>query len=210
MNKRLNKYYGDDLAIRLKDIHFAICGAGALGSNLADNLLRHGARNLTVLDCDRVEAVNIGTQVYDVREVGMYKAEALARRAYHIDNQAVVTPIIQCVSDSNVHRLLKPADIILDTFDNYAARQAVFEAASRRPTECLHIGMNAGYAAARWNDGYQVPQDDPGVDVCDYAISRNLILAITGVATELLFHFILTGERHARAVTIGDLRIWEL
>ncbi len=45
---------------QLGKIHRTICGTGALGSHLADNLVRQGARKLAVIDCDRVEQHNIG------------------------------------------------------------------------------------------------------------------------------------------------------
>ena len=41
-----------------------MCGAGAVGSNLVDNLARQGAENLCVVDRDRVEEHNVSTQVW--------------------------------------------------------------------------------------------------------------------------------------------------
>ncbi len=41
-----------------------LCGVGALGSNLAVNLARTGVGSLTLIDCDRVDESNVGTQTY--------------------------------------------------------------------------------------------------------------------------------------------------
>ena len=54
---------------KLAAARITVCGAGALGSHLADNLARQGAAKLAVVDFDRVEAHNVGTQLYRRDEV---------------------------------------------------------------------------------------------------------------------------------------------
>ncbi len=63
-------YRGRDAIEKLAKASITICGAGALGSLLADNLARQGAARLAVIDFDRVEAHNIGTQLYRREDVG--------------------------------------------------------------------------------------------------------------------------------------------
>jgi molybdopterin-synthase adenylyltransferase len=59
-----------------------ICGAGALGANLAETLARMGLRRLTVIDRDRVEAHNLSTQPWTQQDVGASKARTLALLLY--------------------------------------------------------------------------------------------------------------------------------
>ena len=40
---------------KLKNYPVTICGAGALGANIAENLARSGFDKLTVIDRDRIE-----------------------------------------------------------------------------------------------------------------------------------------------------------
>src|SRR3954471_6052347 len=71
----------DPLA-RLAELRVVICGAGALGSNLADNLARQGVARIAAIDHDRVEEHNVGTQLYGENEVGVWKVEALRNRLF--------------------------------------------------------------------------------------------------------------------------------
>ena len=64
-------YRGADRLAKLAAVPVTVCGAGALGSHLADNLARQGFTQLRVIDRDRVEEHNVGTQLYGESEVGV-------------------------------------------------------------------------------------------------------------------------------------------
>ena len=64
---------GAGVLAKLRDLQLVLCGAGAVGSNLADNLARQGFTALTAIDHDRVEGHNVGTQLYGEAEVGVWK-----------------------------------------------------------------------------------------------------------------------------------------
>ncbi len=70
-------YRGRDALERLGHVKLIVCGAGALGSLLVDSLVRQGVRHVTVIDHDRVEARNVGTQLYGQGDVGAFKVDAL-------------------------------------------------------------------------------------------------------------------------------------
>ncbi len=46
---------------RLRQVLVTVCGAGALGANLAENLARQGFTRIRVIDRDRVEERNLST-----------------------------------------------------------------------------------------------------------------------------------------------------
>src|SRR5437763_13320220 len=73
-------YRGPDRLARLASVPLTLCGAGALGSLLADNLARQGFRQLKVIDRDRVEEHNVGTQLYGESDVGGWKVDVLRNR----------------------------------------------------------------------------------------------------------------------------------
>ena len=75
-------YRGEDLIARLAALRVVLCGAGAVGSNLADNLIRQGLSRLCAIDHDRVEEHNVSTQLYGEAEVGSFKVEALRNRLF--------------------------------------------------------------------------------------------------------------------------------
>ena len=67
---------------KARGLRVVLCGAGAVGSNLADNLARQGFGALRVIDRERVEGHNVGTQIYGQSDVGVWKVEALRNRLF--------------------------------------------------------------------------------------------------------------------------------
>lgn len=58
--------------------HIHIIGCGAVGSTVAENLVRFGLTNLTLYDFDTVEAHNIANQMFRSIDIGKPKTQALA------------------------------------------------------------------------------------------------------------------------------------
>src|SRR5215472_12193767 len=75
-------YRGGDALARLAATRVTLCGAGALGSHLADNLVRQGFGPLCVIDRDRVEEHNVSTQLYGESDVGAWKVEVLRNKLF--------------------------------------------------------------------------------------------------------------------------------
>ena len=59
--------------------HVVMVGAGGIGSNVAQGLVRKGIGTLTLIDDDRVELKNLTRQLFKREDVGALKAVALAR-----------------------------------------------------------------------------------------------------------------------------------
>lgn len=55
-----------------------VIGCGAIGSTVAENLVRFGLTKLTLYDFDQVEPHNIANQMFRQTDIGMLKIEALA------------------------------------------------------------------------------------------------------------------------------------
>lgn len=55
-----------------------IIGCGAIGSTVAENLVRFGIDNITLYDFDSVEPKNIANQMFRQTDIGRLKIEALA------------------------------------------------------------------------------------------------------------------------------------
>ena len=156
-------YRGASLA-KARDLPVVICGAGAVGSHLADNLARQGFSTLRVIDRDRVEAHNAGTQLYGESEAGVWKVEALRNRLFRAAG-VEVEAVRKELTTSNSPSLLKGAGVVVDALDNSASRRVVQEASRALEVPCLHVGLNEDYAEVLWDEGYRVPADAAG-DVC--------------------------------------------
>jgi molybdopterin/thiamine biosynthesis adenylyltransferase len=198
-------YRGRDALGRLAATPIALCGAGAVGSLLADHLARLGAGRLRVIDRDRVEESNLGTQLYGEDEVGALKAEALRNRLFRalgVEVEAVAKPL----TDRNAAKLLAGAGLVIDAFDNADSRRLVQEASRAGGLACLHVGLNGGYAEVIWDEGYRVP-GDVGEDACDYPLSRGVVALAVVVASEAVLRWLAGGTRSDWSITLGDLAI---
>ncbi|HSV14928.1 MAG TPA: ThiF family adenylyltransferase [Tepidisphaeraceae bacterium] len=198
-------YRGDALLEHLATSHITLCGAGAVGSNLADALARQGVAHLRVIDHDRVEEHNVSTQIYGEGDVGVWKVEALRNRLFRTVG-VEIGAMRKELSAANARQLLKDSELIVDAFDNAASRQLVQDHARATATPCLHVGLFEDYGEVVWDERYRVPRD-VGNDVCDYPLARNLVLLATLVAAEAVVRFIMNGERVSWTATLRDLAV---
>jgi molybdopterin-synthase adenylyltransferase len=199
-------YRGEEAMARLAGARIVLCGAGALGSHLAEHLLRQGARQLTVIDFDRVEQHNLGTQNYEEGDIGAFKVDALRARCYRATSVEIAT-VSQPLTERNAAKLLRLADLVLDTFDTSASRRLVSETCATLGRPCLHLGMHTDYGEVHWNEGYRVPSDVVAPDVCAYPLARNLALLAVALGAEVTLRFLLMGVRENYSITLRDLTI---
>ena len=201
-------YRGTSALAKLRALPVTICGGGALGSHLTDNLARQGFETLRVIDRDRVEEHNVNTQLYGAADVGAWKVEVLRNRVFRSVDLEIETYAKE-LSQRSARSLLKGSRIVIDTLDNSASRQLVQDYCRQHRLDCLHVGLYADYAEVIWDDEYRVPQDVGG-DVCEYPLARNLVLLAVSLAAETLIRFILEEERLSRSVTLRDFAVHRL
>ena len=198
-------YRGPELLAKLSALRVTLCGVGAVGSNLADNLARQGVAHLRAIDKDRVEEHNVSTQAYAEADVGAWKVEALRNRLFRVAG-VEVEPIRKELTAQNARQTLGNSDVVVDAFDNSASRRLVQETVRASGAASLHVGLHADYAEVVWDESYRVPQDVAG-DVCDYPLARNLVLLSITLASEAVMRFATTGAKDGWTATLGDFVI---
>ena len=203
------QYRGPDLLKKMAEREFTICGAGAIGSNLIENMARQGFRKIGVIDMDRVDDHNRHTQAYGRRDIGQFKAAALKSRIYDQMGVSIETAAKK-LDGTNVKKLLSKESIVVDGFDNSESRGLVAEFCLKNGIVCLHAGLYKDYAEIHWNGGYRVPEPVKGLDVCEYPLARNIILMAVSIATEVLIRYLDRGIQENYAVTLGDFRVEKL
>src|SRR5262245_24489068 len=201
-------YRGADQIAKLADQKLTICGAGALGSHLADNLARQGIRQFRVIDRDRIEEHNVGTQLYGESEIGGWKVEVLRRRLFEATG-VEIDAVRKDLTDRTAKSLLKDGGLVIDAVDNSTSRRLVQVTSRELKLPCLHVGLATDYGEVIWDEHYRVPNNAPG-DVCDYPLARNLILLTVAVASEIVVRHVLSGSREDVTVTLGDFSIRSL
>lgn len=131
---RQMRFYGigDDGQRRLLDSHVTLCGCGALGTVLANALVRGGVGHLRLIDRDFIETNNLQRQVlfdeHDVAE-NLPKAEAAARKLAAVNSSVQVEPVVTDIDRTNIVDLIRDADLILDGTDNFEIRYLINDAA---------------------------------------------------------------------------------
>lgn len=129
---------------RLGHSRALIVGCGALGTAQAEALSRAGVGNLRIVDRDFVEASNLQRQtMFTERDANerMPKAVAAANHIREINSEINVEPEIADVNHSNIERLIKDCDVVLDGTDNFATRYLINDA-------CVKHEINWIYGAA--------------------------------------------------------------
>ena len=117
---------------RLGASRVALIGCGALGSALAELMVRAGVGRLTVVDRDFVELSNLQRQMlFDEGDVAenLPKAEAAARKLRRINSTVAVEPIIADANHESIEQFIEGADLILDGTDNLQTRYLINDAA---------------------------------------------------------------------------------
>jgi molybdopterin/thiamine biosynthesis adenylyltransferase len=117
---------------KLLESHVTLCGCGALGTVVANALVRAGVGHLRLVDRDFIETHNLQRQVlfdeHDVAE-NLPKAEAAARKLAAINSTVHVEPVVTDIDRTNILQLCEDADIILDGTDNFEIRYLINDVA---------------------------------------------------------------------------------
>jgi molybdopterin/thiamine biosynthesis adenylyltransferase len=111
-----------------------LVGCGALGSVIAEILVRAGVGCITVADRDCIEESNLQRQSLFTEEdcrSGLPKAIAAARHLRAINSVVDVRPEVLDVRSSTIEALVRDQDIILDGTDNFETRYLLNDASLR-------------------------------------------------------------------------------
>lgn len=110
-----------------------VIGVGAIGRQVAIQLVAMGVRRLTIVDFDSVEDQNRTTQGYRAKDIGKAKVHALAEVLAEIDDTCKVTPVF------DVYRSIHKSEYLFCCVDSIDTRKTIWE--------------NSGKTAFFWADG---------------------------------------------------------
>ena len=121
-----------------------VVGCGALGTAQLEALARAGVGRLRIADRDFVEPSNLQRQTMfteaDAAE-RLPKAIAAEHHLREVNSTIVVEPEVIDVNASNVERLMKNCDVVMDGTDNFATRYLLNDA-------CVKHNISWIYGAA--------------------------------------------------------------
>lgn len=123
---------GEEGQRKLTQSRVTLCGCGALGTVLANALVRGGVGFVRVIDRDFIETNNLQRQIlFDEADIAanLPKAEAAARKLRLINSQVEIESIVTDIDRTNILELSRDADLILDGTDNFEIRYLINDVA---------------------------------------------------------------------------------
>jgi molybdopterin/thiamine biosynthesis adenylyltransferase len=202
-------FRGEEIVKKRSGAKVTLLGAGALGSWLCDLLARQGYGSLTIVDMEKVDHDNFGTQNYGKTDSGRAKAVQSAQNIFRRIGVKVVG-LSKKVTASNIRTMIKGQDLIVDLFDNAESRELVRSACAEMGIECLHAGMGTmGYFEVIWNERYKVAFDhEEDADApCDYPLAANLVTLCVGATAEVINAFVDSGKKVDVDFWLGKFRM---
>ena len=107
---------------RLNDFTVTMIGCGAIGRQVAIQLAALGAREIQLVDFDRVELTNVTSQGYFATDFGRLKVDATAELLHRIDS----TIQIETIPD-RYRPTLKTGEVIFTCVDSISSRAAIWK-----------------------------------------------------------------------------------
>lgn len=133
---------------RLLASRVLIVGCGALGTAHAEALARAGVGHLRLVDRDFIEPSNLQRQTMfterDARE-RLPKAIACARHIKEINSEVEVEAEVSDVNQTNVERLIRDCDLVIDGTDNFSTRYLVNDACVKQNKSWIYGAAVSSY-----------------------------------------------------------------
>lgn len=133
---------------RLAAARVLVAGCGALGTVLANTLVRAGVGFTRIVDRDFVELTNLQRQVlFDeaAAAAGEPKAVAAARALRAINSQVSIEPVVADITADTIEELMVDVDLVVDGLDNFAARYLINDACIKHRKPWVYAGVVASY-----------------------------------------------------------------
>jgi molybdopterin-synthase adenylyltransferase len=128
---------------QLQQSRVAIAGLGALGTALANHMVRSGVGYVRLIDRDFVEESNLQRQMLydenDARE-GLPKAVAAKQKLQAVNSEVTVEAHVADIHADNAEALLTDVDLILDGTDNFGIRYLINDVSLKHTIPWIYGG----------------------------------------------------------------------
>ena len=131
----------------VQDSCVLVVGAGSVGSMVVEQLVRTGITSIVVVDPQVVEASNLSRSVYEARDIGQNKVDALARRMLGINPGVSIRPLVdrlEGIDPSTLLTLCGEADVVVAATDDPQTQLIANRFAYSAGTPAVYIGLFDG------------------------------------------------------------------
>jgi molybdopterin/thiamine biosynthesis adenylyltransferase len=198
-----------------------VCGCGALGSVIAEMLVRAGVGFVRIVDRDFVELNNLQRQfLFDEDDVAstMPKAAAAAAKLRRMNSAIEIEAVVADVTHSNIAKLALDVDVIVDGTDNFATRFLVNDFAVKHGKPWVYggcIGAEGQSMTILPHDtaclACLLPEPPPrGVTpTCDTAGILGPVIGLIGSLEACEAIKILSGHADAISRSLSVVELWD-
>ena len=122
INMRTSLIYDKKNLESIQHLSVLIVGLGGVGGSAFESLVRHGIKEITIIDFDKVDSSNINRQVlYTSLDLEEYKVDIAAQRAKSINPNVVIHSYKERFN-SSLEIELSAFDYVIDAIDDMAAK----------------------------------------------------------------------------------------
>lgn len=146
--QKLFRPIGEEGQTRLENAKVLIIGAGALGTNIAEALVRAGIGHLVIADRDYVEWSNLQRQqLYSEADVKarLPKAVAARQRLMEINSSVKIDAHVLDVDSEELELLIPNVDLMMDATDNFDTRLIINDISQKHGIPWIYGGCVGSY-----------------------------------------------------------------
>jgi adenylyltransferase/sulfurtransferase len=206
---------------RLRDARVGLVGCGALGSAIANNLVRAGVGLLRIADKDYPEIHNLHRQVlFTEQDVAarVPKAQAAAARLREVNSDVVVEPVVGNIDAGTLPIFADGLQILVDGTDNFPTRFLINDHAVRHGMPWVYggvIGSSGMSMTIVPGEGpclrcfvRELPsrEHSPTADVA--GVLNTIVALIAGVEANEAVKLVVQPQTRSRHLFVAD--IWDL
>ncbi|BDC19730.1 HesA/MoeB/ThiF family protein [Acidianus sp. HS-5] len=141
---------GIDVQDRIMNAKVLIAGCGALGSSIAELLVRLGVKELKIVDADVVELSNLHrTHIFTEKDIMKPKIIACKEYLEKINSEVKIEPIFDIIDETNAENLVKDVDVVFDGLDNVNYRLILNDACVKYGKPLIYAGISGEYGNAK-------------------------------------------------------------
>jgi len=131
---------------RLAHSRVVIIGCGALGTTIANNLVRSGVGFVRIVDRDIVELSNLQRQMlFDENDIWSPKAIVATEKLKKINSNVTIDPVVDDVNYRNIEDIIKTMHVIIDGTDNMLIRFLINDACVKHVIPWVYGGAIETY-----------------------------------------------------------------
>lgn len=123
----LLRYFTANMLAKIQSVKIGIAGAGGLGSNCAQLLVRSGFKKFKIVDFDCIDYSNLNRQFYFLHQVAKPKAPMLRENLRQINPDVEIDIVQTKIDENNINGLFGDCDVVVEAVDRAEFKKMIVE-----------------------------------------------------------------------------------